>query len=54
MEIKQPNVAELCRLGMHIKLINFVKIVQGTRPLEAIILVKFEFYSVLGAVNPHP
>jgi len=28
--------------------------VQGTRPLLAIILVKFEFFSVLGAVNPHP
>ena len=27
---------------------------QGTRPLGAIILVKFEFFSVLGAVNPHP
>jgi len=28
--------------------------VQGTRPLGAIILVKFNFFSVLGAVNPHP
>jgi len=28
--------------------------VQGTRPLGAIILVKFQFFSVLGAVNPHP
>jgi len=36
----------------HIKLVNFVKIVQGTRPLGAIILVKFG--KVLGAVNPHP
>jgi len=36
------------------KLVNFVKIVQGTRPLGAIILVKFQFFSVLGAVNPHP
>ena len=39
---------------MRIKLVNFVKIVQGTRPLWAIILVKFEFFSVLGAVNPTP
>ena len=36
------------------KLVNFVKIVQGNRPLGAIILVKFHFFSVLGAVNPHP
>jgi len=28
--------------------------VQGTRHLEAIILVKFQFFSVLGAVNPIP
>jgi len=27
---------------------------QGTRPLEVIILVKFQFFSVLGAVNPTP
>ena len=27
---------------------------QETRPLGAIILVKFEFFPVLGAVNPHP
>jgi len=33
---------------------KFWKIVQGTRPLWAIILVKFEFFSVLGAVNPQP
>jgi len=33
--------------------VNFVRIVQGTRPLEAIILVKFHFLR-FGAVNPHP
>jgi len=54
IEIKQPNLAILCRLRTRIKLINFVKIVQGTRPLGAIILGKFDFFSVLGAVNPHP
>jgi len=48
IEIKQPNLAELCRLMTRIKIINFVKIVQGTRPLGAIILVKFQFFSVLG------
>jgi len=45
---------KLCRLRTRIKLVNFVKkIVQGTRPLGAIILVKFPFFS-FGAVNPHP
>ena len=34
--------------------VNVVKNVQGTRPLGAIILVKFEFFSVLVTVNPHP
>jgi len=34
--------------------INFVRIVQGTRPLGAIILVKFQFFKVLWAVNPPP
>ena len=46
-------MAQLCRLTMCIKLINFVKIVQGNRPLGAIILVKFHVFS-FGAVNPHP
>ena len=36
------------------KIVNFVKIVQVTRPLGVIILVKFQFFSVLGAVNLHP
>jgi len=54
IEIKQPNLAELCRLRTRRKHINFVKIVQGTRPLGVIILVKFDFFSVLGALNPHP
>ena len=54
IEIKQPYLAELRRLSARIKLVNFVKIVQGTRPLRAIIFVKFDFFSVLGAVNPHP
>jgi len=34
--------------------VNFVRIVQGTRPLEAIILIKFEIFKVFGAVNIHP
>jgi len=36
-----------------IKLVNFVKILQGTRPLGVIILVKFHFFS-FGGLNPHP
>jgi len=48
IEIKQPNLTELCRLMTRIKLINFVKIVQGTRPLWAIILVKFDFFQFWG------
>ena len=53
IEIQQPNLADLCSLMTRIKLINFVKIVQGKRHLGAIILVKFQFFPVLGAVNPH-
>ena len=53
VEIKQPYLAKLCRLRTRVKLVNFIKIVQGTRPLGAIILVKFQFFSVLRAVNPH-
>ena len=49
IEIKQPNLANLCKLRMRINCVNFIKkIVQGTRPLWAIILVKFQFFSVLG------
>ena len=54
IEIKQPNLAELCRLMTRIKLINFIKIVQGTRPLVAIILVKFQFFFSLGGRKPPP
>jgi len=55
IEIKQPNLAKLCTLRTRINHVNFVKkVVQGTRPLGAIILVKFQFISVLGAVNPTP
>ena len=50
--IKQPNLAELCRLRTRIKLVNFVKIVQGTRPLGAIILVKFHFFQSWGRKPP--
>jgi len=39
IEIKQPNLAELCRLMKRINYVNFIKIVQG-----AIILVKFHFF----------
>ena len=51
---KQPNLAKLCTLSTHINCVNLIKIVQGTRPLGAIILVKFQFFSVLGVVNPQP
>jgi len=33
--------------------INFVRIVQGIHPLEAMILVKLKFSIVLGAINQH-
>ena len=52
IEVKQPYLAKLCRT--RIKLVNFAKIVQGTRPLGAIILLKFEFFFSFGAVNPTP
>ena len=50
IEVKQPNLAELCRLRERIKPVNFVGIVQGTLPLGlgAIILLKFEILKVLG------
>jgi len=48
-----PYLAKLCRLRTRIKVVNFVKIVQGTRPLGAVIEVKFHFFS-FGAVNPTP
>ena len=40
-EIKQLNLAGSCRIRTRINPVNFVRIVQGTRPLGAIILVKF-------------
>ena len=49
-----PNLVQLCKLRTRINYVNFIKIEQGTRPLGALILVKFEFFSVLGALNPHP
>ena len=54
IELNQPNLADLCRLRMHIKPVNFVRIAQGVRPLGAIILVKFEIFKVFWAANPHP
>jgi len=54
IEIKQPNLTDLFRLRTRLNSVNFVRILQGTRPLGVIILVKFEIVVVLGAVNPHP
>ena len=54
IEIKQPNLAKLCRLRTRINCVNFVKIVQGTRPLGAIILVKFHFFFSFGGRKPPP
>jgi len=53
IEIKQPNLAKLCRMRTRINPVNFVRILQVTRPLGAIILVK-SFFTVLEAVNPTP
>jgi len=36
-------LADLCRLETRIEPVNFVRTVQETRPLGAIILVKFQF-----------
>ena len=54
-ELKQPNLAKLCRLRTRINSVNFVRIVQVTRPLGAIIyiLVKFHFLS-FGGRKPTP
>jgi len=52
IEIKQPKLAVLCRLSTRINPINFVKIMHGTRPLGAIILVKFHFFSFGGRKPP--
>ena len=54
IEIKQQNMAQLCRLRKRINCINFVKIVQGARPLGAIILVKFDFFFSFGGRKPPP
>jgi len=43
IELKPPNSAELCRL----RTVNFVRILQGNRPLWAIILLKFQIFKVL-------
>ena len=43
IELKQPNVAVVCRLRTSVNPVNFVRIVQGTRRLRVIILVKFYF-----------
>ena len=48
IELNQPNLAKLCRLRMRINPVNFVRIVQGTHPLGAIIQVKFQFLSFEG------
>jgi len=54
IKVKQPNLAMLCRLRTRINPVNFVGIVEGTRFLGAIILVIFQIFKVLEAVNPYP
>jgi len=54
IEINQPNLAELCTSIARINPTNLVRIAYGIHPLGAIILVKFQIFKVLGAVNPHP
>jgi len=49
VKVDQPNLADLCRLRVRI---NLVTIVQGARPLGAIILVKFEVFKVLKLFGP--
>ena len=41
-------LAELCRLRTCINLVNFVRIMQGTCPSGAVILVKFQIFKILG------
>jgi len=53
IEIKQPNLAQLCRLRTRINHVNFVKIVQVTRP-SGNYIGKIPIFSSFGAVNPHP
>jgi len=52
IEIKQLNLAQLCRLRTRINAVNFVKVVQGTSHLGAIISVKFQFFSFGGRKPP--
>jgi len=52
-DIMQPNLAELHSLRTHTNYVNYVRIVQGTRSLWAIILVKIPKFQRFGAVNPH-
>ena len=44
IETKQTNLADICSLWTRINFVNFIRIEQGIRPLEAIILVKFHFF----------
>jgi len=55
IKLKQSNLTELCSLRACINLVNFVRIAKGTgiRPLEKIVLVKFQILTVLGVLNPH-
>ena len=52
IELKLPNLTDLCRLRKRINPINFVRIVQGTRPLWSIILVKFDFFKCFWGLKP--
>jgi len=55
IEIKQPNLEKLCRLRRRIKPVNFVKINRARdTPLRGNYIGKIPFFSVFGAVNPHP
>ena len=55
IEIKQPNLAHLCRLRTCINPVNFVK-KNRTRdpPIRGNYIGKIPFFFSFGAVNPHP
>jgi len=46
IEVKQPNLLELCRPRRHINSVNFVRIAQGASPLGTIILVVVQTQTV--------
>jgi len=54
IEVKQPNLAQLCRLRTRIYHVNFVKNRARDPPLRGNYIGKIPIFSVLGVLNPHP